>query len=129
MNEQNHKLDPDAKSIEEIALRTWYEHLFTHLNEKVSTAAIRMLRRNRDGQEINSTALNAVIESYIDLGFREWANDLDDSNHLSVCFVTKCIQIFFLRWVFEKFECGLLKMLSNYLIMSFRHTKHSKIGL
>lgn len=110
LNEQKYKQNPESKSIEAIALYTWYEHLFAHLNEKISNAAIRMLRRNRDGQEINSTAINAVIDSYIDLGFYVKTNELDESNHLTVCFHLFC---------FWKFNGGLLKMFPNNIMSRY----------
>lgn len=57
-----------AYTVEQTAFDTWREHMFNHLNEKVSNAAIEMLERNRNGEIINTYAIKDVIQSYIDLG-------------------------------------------------------------
>lgn len=86
LNKQHHKKDADAESIEQIALHTWRDHLFTHLNEKVANAALRMLERSRAGDRINSAAIRAVVESYIELGILEGSADGDcTTTHLTVC--------------------------------------------
>lgn len=74
--------------MEQIALHTWRDHLFTHLNEKVANAALRMLERSRSGEPINSDAIRAVVESYIELGILESESDLDNTiAHLTVGFI------------------------------------------
>lgn len=87
LNKQHHKKDADAESIEQIALHTWRDHLFTHLNEKVANAALRMLERSRGGSEINSNAIRAIVESYIELGVLDSSSDSDSTTaHLTVGF-------------------------------------------
>lgn len=86
LNKQHHKKDADAESIEQIALHTWRDHLFTHLNQKVANAALRMLERSRAGERINSAAIRAVVESYIELGILEGSIEGDSTTaHLTVC--------------------------------------------
>ncbi|XP_055319306.1 cullin-1-like [Sitodiplosis mosellana] len=85
LNKQHHKKDADAETIEQIALHTWRDHLFTHLNQKVANAALRMLERSRAGERINSAAIRAVVESYIELGILESSSDSESTTaHLTV---------------------------------------------
>lgn len=87
LNKQHHKKDADAQTIEQIALHTWRDHLFTHLNQKVANAALRMLERSRGGERINSDAIKAVVESYIELGVLESSSDSESTTaHLTVRF-------------------------------------------
>lgn len=74
MIKQHHKRNPDGENIEQLALRIWRNHLFTHLNQKVSNAALRMLERYREGhlneseKKIAKTGIEAVVKTYIDIG-------------------------------------------------------------
>ncbi|XP_031632522.1 cullin homolog 1-like [Contarinia nasturtii] len=85
LDRQHRKKDQDCQRVEQIIYQTWRVHLFEHLNEKVSNAALRMFERNRTGQWVNTDAIKAVVESYIDLGCLETPADSDDiTAHLTV---------------------------------------------
>lgn len=86
MNKQYRKKFPESETVEQIALRVFRQHLFEHLNQKVSNAALRMLERNREGQSINTKPIKAVIDSYIELGTLGTPTDSDNiTAHLMVC--------------------------------------------
>lgn len=86
LNKQYRKKCPDGETVEQIALRIFREHLFSHLNHKVSNAALRMLERNREGQWINTKPIKAVIDSYIELGTLGAPIDTENvTAHLTVC--------------------------------------------
>lgn len=71
MNDQRRKRSTEAYTVDQVAIDNWREHMFNHLNEKVSNAAIELLERNRNGEIINTYAIKDVIQSYIDLGSLE----------------------------------------------------------
>lgn len=85
LNHQYHKKDPESETVEQISIRIWRDHLFTHLNKKVSDAALRMLERHREGQWIDKTAIEAVIKSYIHIGILAFTEESDiTTGHLTV---------------------------------------------
>lgn len=85
LNDQQHRKNPTSKTVKEIALHTWSEHLFKSLNAKVSNAALRMLDRNREGELINSSAIRAIVESYLELGSLDNTDEFQDDAQLTVC--------------------------------------------
>lgn len=85
LNKQCQRKYPNSETIFEIALQAWRDHLFTHLNQKVADAALRMLERNRNGEWINEEAIKAVVSSYIELGTLETPNENNNTEaHLTV---------------------------------------------
>lgn len=80
MNKQKLKRSADSNTVEQMAFKIWREHVFNHLNEKVSNAALEMIERNRNGEIINTTAIKDVIQSYIELGRLEKTNSEDAKN-------------------------------------------------
>lgn len=68
LNNKRVKRSENTITVEKMAFRIWREHVFNHLNEKVSNAALEMIERNRNGDIINTSAIKDVIESYIELG-------------------------------------------------------------
>lgn len=73
-----------TNTVEQMAIGTWCTHLFTHLNKKVSDAALRMLERSRQGNTINENSIKAVVETYITLGVLKRSDHFDVSAHLQV---------------------------------------------
>lgn len=84
-----------SRTVLKMAFQIWKECVYDHLNSKVSNAALAMLERNRNGEIINSCAINDVIQSYIDLGCIGVAEDEENLKVLS-------IKVFFLL-IFEFF--------------------------
>lgn len=68
MNNKRVKRSENTITVEQMAFQIWREHVFNHLNEKVSNAALEMIERNRNGDIINTSAIKDVIQSYIELG-------------------------------------------------------------
>lgn len=77
-NEQMTKRDSNAHTVELMAYQIWNDHVYNHLNEKVSNAAVEMLERNRNGEIINTCAIKDVIQSYIELSSLEKTNSKDN---------------------------------------------------
>lgn len=75
LNRQKAKRTEDRTTVEKMAYQIWREHVYDHLNEKVSKAALEMIERNRNGEIINTTAIKNVIQSYIELGSLETKQD------------------------------------------------------
>lgn len=88
LNEQRHKRDASMRTMEQTALHIWREHLFKDLNVKISNAALQMLDRNREGESINSSAIQAVVQSYIELGTLEVDIEFENDAYLKVRFST-----------------------------------------
>lgn len=98
LNDQKHKRDYAAQTSEQMALHIWRENLFKNLNVKISEAALRMLDRNREGELINSSAIQAVVQSYIELGTLEDDESFEQTSYLTVrSFGNKKIQIRYKR--------------------------------
>lgn len=85
LNDQRHKRDAESQTVKQMALHIWCEYLFNSLNKKVSNAALEMLERNRNGEIIKASAIEGVIQSYIELGCLEKKQeDSDDIAALKV---------------------------------------------
>lgn len=97
LNEQRHKRDAESQSVKQMALHIWCEHLFNSLNKKVSKAALEMLERNRNGEIIKASAIEDVIQSYIELGCLE--KKQEDSDEIAAL---KVISSNFLRAIKSK---------------------------
>lgn len=84
LNRQTYKIKTDGITVDQIAIDTWCKHLFTNLNKKLSEASLRMLERSRYGQDINSTAIKAVVETYLNLDVLKHTDMYDFDEHLQV---------------------------------------------
>ena len=86
LNAHMAKRSNDAYTVEEMAFQIWSEHVFNHLNEKVSNAALEMLECNRNGEIVNTCAIKDVIQSYIELGILDKKERIDtkDADELRV---------------------------------------------
>lgn len=91
LNDQKAKKRTDCFSIEQIAFKIWSDQVFTRMNEKVSTAVLEMLERNRGGVIINTSAIKNVVHSYIELGR---LGSKTDRKHLKD---NECLQVIALR--------------------------------
>lgn len=84
LNDQLRKRIADSDDVYQMSLKIWRKHLLDDLNAKLSDAALKLLQRSREGEDVETTSIQSVIESYMDLDNIETKDEFSEATTLTV---------------------------------------------
>lgn len=76
------EIEEGSKNVHEIfklALVTWKDNLLIPMNEQVCSAIFKLIERERNGEKIETSLINGMVDCYVTLGLNE-----DDSKRASL---------------------------------------------
>ncbi|VDK86282.1 unnamed protein product [Litomosoides sigmodontis] len=99
------ELDEGNEDIYEIyvlAIVTWKEFLFVHMRDNVTSAVLKLIERERNGEKISTKLISGVIQCYVELGVNE--NDISTAGQVSSSSTTHVDRLPKLRVYRDYFE-------------------------
>ncbi|VDN02502.1 unnamed protein product [Thelazia callipaeda] len=99
------ELDEGNENIYEIyvlAIVTWKEHLFIHMRDSVTSAVLKLIERERNGEKISTKLISGVIQCYVELGVNENDSNIGSVMSTSVAHVDRLPKLRVYRDHFEK---------------------------
>ncbi|VBB29999.1 unnamed protein product [Acanthocheilonema viteae] len=99
------ELDEGNEDIYEIyvlAIVTWKEFLFIHMRDSVTSAVLKLIERERNGEKIRTKLISGVIQCYVELGVNE--NDISTAGQAASSSTTHVDRLPKLRVYRDYFE-------------------------
>ncbi|RUP51948.1 hypothetical protein BC936DRAFT_144264 [Jimgerdemannia flammicorona] len=69
----------DVFDVYTLALVSWKNHMFVHVQHNVMTAVLKLIERQRNGESIETGLIKSIVESFVSLGL-----DDNDSSKLNL---------------------------------------------
>ncbi|EJW84073.1 Cullin-1 [Wuchereria bancrofti] len=109
------ELDEGNEDIYEIyvlAIVTWKEFLFIHMRDSVTSAVLKLIERERNGEKISTKLISGVIQCYVELGVNE--NDASTAGQATSSSATHVDRLPKLRVYRDYFEKRFIADTENY---------------
>ncbi|MCP9259526.1 Cullin-1 [Dirofilaria immitis] len=99
------ELDEGNEDIYEIyvlAIVTWKEFLFIHMRDSVTSAVLKLIERERNGEKISTKLISGVIQCYVELGVNESDTSTGQVTNSSATHLDRLPKLRVYRDYFEK---------------------------